>query len=88
MNRSMRLVMMFAVAACAGSQASKTDVSSSAASSSAQGGAQSFHATMDAASEVPQPNVGSSTPSCTATFQSDGQTLTYKVEAHGLTSPF
>src|SRR5205085_12382324 len=51
-------------------------------------GAQSFSAKMDAASEVPQPNVGSATPSCTATFQSDGQTLTYKVDASGLSSPF
>jgi hypothetical protein len=85
MNRSMRLVvvMTFAVAACAGSQASKTD-----ASSSGMMGAQTFHATMSAANEVPQPNLGSSTPSCTATFESNGQTLTYKVDAHGLTSPF
>jgi hypothetical protein len=104
MNRSMTVAMMFAVAACAGSQASKTDASSSGSMSSSgasssgmqsgtsgsgmQSGGQSFSAKMDAASEVPQPNLGSAMPSCTATFQSDGQSLTYKVDAQGLSSPF
>src|SRR3954471_5063340 len=102
MNRSMTVALMFAVAACAGRQASKTDASSSgsmsgsgtsssgsmsssgasgsgmqsgASSSGMQSGGQSFSAKMDAASEVPQPKVGSAMPSCTATFQSDGQSL-------------
>lgn len=88
MHRSMRLVLTFAVAACAGSQASKTDASSAGMSSSAQAGAQSFHATMDSSHEVPQPNVGSATPTGTATFDVDGQTLKYKIDATGLSSPF
>ena len=99
MNRLMRLVTIFAVAACASSQASRSDTSSSSGmqsgasssgmqSGSGMSGGQSFSAKMDAQSEVPQPNVGSAMPSCTATFQSDGQSLTYKVDAQGLSSPF
>jgi CHRD domain-containing protein len=105
MNRSMTVAMMFAVAACAGSQASKTDASSSGTSSSGsmsssgtsssgmsssgmQAGAQSFRATLDSGSETPQPNVGSATPSGTATFDVEGQTIKYNVDAKGLSSPF
>ncbi len=106
MNRTMTVVMIFAMAACAGSQASKTDASSSGSMSGSgtsssgsmsssgmsgsgmQAGAQSFRATMDSASERPQPNVGSATPSGTATFDVDGQTIRYKVDATGLSSPF
>lgn len=93
MHRSMRLVMMFAVAACASTQASKTDASSSGASSSGmsssgmQAGAQSFKATMDSASEVPQPS-GPASATGTATFDVQGQTIRYTVDAKGLGSPF
>jgi CHRD domain-containing protein len=89
MHRSMRLVMTFAVAACASSQASKTDASSSGMSApAAQAGGQTFRATMDSSHEVPQPNLGSAMPTGTATFDVDGQTLKYKIDATGLSSPF
>ncbi|HEY6908467.1 MAG TPA: CHRD domain-containing protein [Myxococcales bacterium] len=53
-----------------------------------QAAGQSFQATMDSSHEVPQPNVGSSSPTGTATFNVDGQTIKYNIEAKGLTSPF
>lgn len=93
MNRSMRLVMAFAVAACASTQGSKTDTSSSGASSPGmsgsgmQAGAQTFKASMDAASEVPQPT-GPASATGTATFDVQGQTIKYNVDAKGLSSPF
>lgn len=93
MHRSMRLVLAFAVAACASTSASKTDTSSSGMSSSGtsssgmQAGARTFKATMDSASEVPQPK-GPVSATGTATFDVEGQTIKYTVEARGLSSPF
>jgi hypothetical protein len=93
MHRSMRLVLTFAVAACASTSASKTDTSGSGASSSGmsssatQAGAQTFKATMDSASEVPQPN-GPVSATGTATFEVEGQTIKYNIDARGLSSPF
>jgi len=54
--------------------------------SSAMSGA-AAQAKLDAASEVPQPNVGSSSPTGMATFTPSGDKISYKVTASGLSSP-
>jgi CHRD domain len=42
---------------------------------------------LDSTHEVPQPNVGSSSPTGTATFTPSGNSISYKLTASGLTSP-
>ena len=72
----MRYLMMAFVLSCAGAQIS------------AAGGAETFHANLNAASEVPPPNVGGATPSGTATFTSDAGKIAWQVTVTGLSSAF
>jgi hypothetical protein len=46
-----------------------------------------MQAKLDSASEVPPPNLASSSPSGMASFTSSGSSISYKVTASGLTSP-
>jgi CHRD domain len=81
MRASAGWLLSLAIAGCASSQAS------SSGSTSASSGGQTFGARLDSVSEVPPPNVGSATPSGTATFTRSGDTLQYRLSATGLTSP-
>jgi hypothetical protein len=80
MNRAMRWTLSLLLAGCASSQAASSG-------SQASSGGQTFGARLDSAHEVPPPNVGSATPTGTATFTRSGDTLQYRVSASGLTSP-
>jgi len=51
------------------------------------GGGRQMQAKLDSASEVPPPNVGSSSPSGMATFTPSADGMTYKVTVSGLSSP-
>ena len=72
----MRYLMMALVLSCAGAQ------------KPAAGGPETFHANLNVASEVPPPNVGSASPTGTATFTSDGGKIAYQVTVTGLSSAF
>jgi hypothetical protein len=56
----------------------------------AAAGATTFHATLESTKEVPQPTLDprAGRPSGSATFTVSGNTLTYKVQATGLSSPY
>ena len=47
-----------------------------------------FQAKLDSASEVPSPSLSGTSPSGTATFTPQGDTLIYKVTVIGLSSPY
>ena len=47
-----------------------------------------FQAKLDSASEVPSPSLSGTSPSGTATFTPQGDTLIYKVAVIGLSSPY
>ena len=49
---------------------------------------ETFQAKVDAANEVPTPSLSGNTPSGTATFTQQGNTLLYKVSVSGLSSPY
>jgi hypothetical protein len=50
-------------------------------------GGRTLQAKLDPANEVPQPNLGSSTPSGTVSITINPDSLSYKVTAMGLSSP-
>jgi 3-hydroxyacyl-CoA dehydrogenase, NAD binding domain/CHRD domain len=83
MNRTLGWILSLALAACASSQST----SGSTPSSGSKASGQTFTAQLDSASEVPPPNVGSASPSGTATFTRASDTLQYRLSATGLTSP-
>lgn len=83
MRKAIGWMLSLALAGCASSQAA----SSGSSASQAGGSGQTFDARLDSQSEVPPPNVGSATPSGTATFTRSGDTLRYRLSASGLTSP-
>ncbi len=78
MGRHIAVGLAFMLVACA-----TTSTPGSEATQKMPG---TFRATLDAAHEVPPPNVGSATPSGTATFTVEGSSMTYALAATGLTS--
>ena len=83
MHRTVSVALSFAVLSCAGSSKS-TEPSGMGSPAMSAAAAQ---AKLDFASEVPPPNVGSSSPFGMATFTPSGDKISYKVTATGLTSP-
>jgi len=98
MHRYVCVVASLAMASCAGmskssdssaSGSSSTSASTSGSTGSMSGGmgGMATQVTLDSNHEVPQPNVGSSSPTGTATFTPSGNSISYKLTASGLTSP-
>jgi len=83
MHRYVVVGLSLAAASCAGM--SKSSDSSGGSAAMASGG--SLQTKLDPSNEVPQPTLGSSSPSGTATFTISGDSVSYKVTATGLTSP-
>jgi hypothetical protein len=75
MHRALGAAICFALVGCAGSAPKPT-------------ASETFHATLSPTTEVPAPTIGSATPAGTATFISDGTTVTYTVTATGLTGDY
>jgi len=100
MHRHVVLALSFAVVACAGmskssdssasgSSTSSTSASGTSASTGSMSGmsGQAIEVKLDSTHEVPQPNVGSSSPTGTASFTPSGTSISYKLTASGLSSP-
>ena len=101
MHRYVAVGISLAMAACAsgkssegsmtgsttGSSAGSTAGSTAGSMGSAASGGRTMQAKLDSQSEVPQPTVGSSTPSGTVTITVNPDSLGYKITAMGLTSP-
>jgi hypothetical protein len=58
-----------------------------ASTSSTRSGPETFQARLDAEHEVPPPMLSGTTPSGTATFTHEGNSIAYKVNVSGLSSP-
>jgi len=71
MTRTAAPLLWFALVACA---------------SAPKSGPETFQAKLDATNEVPTPSLSGNTPSGTATFTRQGDSLVYKVTANGLSS--
>lgn len=84
MARWVGVALSFVVAGCATTSGSGSGSGSEA--SAAKSGSETFHARLDAATEVPAPNVGSGAPSGMATFTSNGASISYTVSVTGLSS--
>jgi|SRR5437763_1431130 len=53
----------------------------------AKSGPETFQAKLDATNEVPPPSLSGTSPSGTATFKHEGNSIAYKVNVSGLSSP-
>jgi len=82
MHRTVSVALSLAVVSCSG----MSKETSSTGAAAASGGMQ-MQAKLDSTGEVPPPTVGSSSPTGMATFTMQGDKMTYKVTASGLTSP-
>ena len=102
MHRYVCVMVSLAMASCAGmskssdssaSGSSSTSASSSTGSTGSTGsmsggmGGMASEVKLDSTHEVPPPNVGSSSPTGTATFTPSGNSISYKLTASGLSSP-
>jgi hypothetical protein len=88
MSRSLCAALCFALAACASAPKSSSEQPGAEKSDPAKANAEKFQATLSSTGEVPPPTVGSAAPTGTATFVSDGTSVTYTVTASGLTSDY
>jgi Cu/Zn superoxide dismutase len=87
------IVAVLFLAACAStSKSSDTSAmggsTASTSSGSMSSGQDSFQANLDSASEVPQPNLSGQSPTGTATFRRQGDSLSYEVHVQGLSSAY
>jgi hypothetical protein len=74
-----------ALLACASAPATNAPAANAPA---ARSGPETFQAKLDAANEVPTPTLSGNTPSGTASFTIQGNSLAYKVTASGLSSAY
>ena len=99
MHRYVCVVVSLAMASCAGMSKSSDSSASGTSSTSASGTSRStgsmssgmsgmaVEVKLDSTHEVPPPNVGSSSPTGTASFTPSGNSISYKLTASGLSSP-
>src|SRR5712671_868619 len=100
MHRYVVVGLSLALAACAsgkssegsmtgstGSTTGSTAASTAGSMGSAASGGRTMQAKLDPNNEVPQPTLGSSTPSGTVVLTVNPDSLGYKITAMGLTSP-